>query len=168
METTLDIQKRWNNFAPHYTSLVAPYLATVGYCMLPHCNLESATSVLDVGCGPAIVSEVIIYKLPKDSSIVAVDLSPVMVVYASAVLDNAKKLRFTDNIKCTVAQEDSQSLSFPDNHFDRYISNLCLQLVPDPLKMLTESARVLKKRIFNSCIQHLGQKGKQSFFIDSF
>ena len=40
-------------------------------------------------------------------------------------------------------EADAQALPFADGSFDRYVSNLTLMLVEDPLDALTEAARVL-------------------------
>jgi ubiquinone/menaquinone biosynthesis C-methylase UbiE len=41
---------------------------------------------------------------------------------------------------------DNMRLPFPDEHFDCYISNLSLMIVPDYLRQITECYRVLKPK----------------------
>jgi len=43
--------------------------------------------------------------------------------------------------KLTIQQENGQELSFEDNSFDRYVSNMCVMLAPDPDKFLRECRR---------------------------
>ena len=54
---------------------------------------------------------------------------------------------FYQNLNCRLALENNESLSdnIQANYFDIYLSNLSLHLVENPVKMLKEGRRVLKK-----------------------
>lgn len=90
--------------------------------------------VLDVACGTGENFQ----HLPQGiSSLTAVDLSPGMVAMAG---NEARKLGLTAQIRVM----DAGTLDFPDSQFDTVISSLATCTFPDPIKALSEMARVCK------------------------
>jgi ubiquinone/menaquinone biosynthesis C-methylase UbiE len=75
--------------------------------------------------------------LPRESEIIAIDLSPGMLDKARA---RAKEL----GLKVTFQVMDAEALDFPDDTFDTVISSLSTCTFPDPIKALREMARVVK------------------------
>jgi ubiquinone/menaquinone biosynthesis C-methylase UbiE len=99
-------------------------------------KLTACAKVLDVGCGPGIVTEAL---SPYVQTIVAYDLSPQMV--------EAARIRCTSAGLYNVEYETGmiESLPYEDEHFDRVVSRLVMHHLPETNKAFNEMYRVLKK-----------------------
>eukprot|EP01083_Nonionella_stella_P242282 845249_1 len=93
----------------------------------------------DVGCGPGLASKEMLPFLTSDAELVCTDLSEDALAMASTVVK-----RLEGGALVSMKEANSEDLPFPENHFDRYIANFCLNLTSDPDKMLAECRRVLK------------------------
>jgi ubiquinone/menaquinone biosynthesis C-methylase UbiE len=96
--------------------------------------------ILECGAGPGLVTEYTITHMPANCSVVATDISPNMIEICTKNLKCFQEKM--NNLQIMVA--DAMELPFGDQEFDRYYSNLTLQLVPDHHKMLREARRVLR------------------------
>jgi ubiquinone/menaquinone biosynthesis C-methylase UbiE len=74
---------------------------------------------------------------PKNSEIVGIDLSTVMMEMAAK---RAEKL----GLNAKFFQMDATNLDFPDKTFDTVVSSLSLCIYPDPVAVLKEMGRVCK------------------------
>ena len=90
--------------------------------------------ILDVGCGPGIVS---MQLADLGHRMTSVDLSDRMLEYAR---ENANANGFDIDF----LQADARGLPFDDDSFDAVVSDYMLWTVPEPRKVISEWYRVLK------------------------
>lgn len=90
--------------------------------------------ILDVGCGPGIVS---MQLADLGHRMTSVDLSDRMLEYAR---ENASANGFDIDF----LQADAMGLPFEDDSFDAVVSDYMLWTVPEPRKVISEWYRVLK------------------------
>mmetsp|Transcript_20515 Transcript_20515/g.23243 ORF Transcript_20515/g.23243 Transcript_20515/m.23243 type:complete len:208 (+) Transcript_20515:49-672(+) len=108
-------------------------------------RLDTAKSVCVAAAGDGLSGFQVFHKVSKDCKIIVGDLSPERVKLA--------KLWFTRNgieindscSNITVQIMDNQDLPIESGSCDRYISNLSIMLVPEPLKQLEEAYRILEE-----------------------
>ena len=91
-------------------------------------------NILDVGCGPGIVS---MQLADLGHGMTSVDLSDRMVEFAKA---NSS----ANGLNIDIRQGNALALQFPDSSFDAVVSDYMLWTVPDPEKAISEWFRVLK------------------------
>jgi ubiquinone/menaquinone biosynthesis C-methylase UbiE len=92
--------------------------------------------VLDIATGTGLSAEAALAAVGPDGHVTAADLSPAMVEKARARLGRSSNV--------SVAVEEGQALSFPDESFDAVLCNLGLMFFPDPVRGLSEFRRVLR------------------------
>jgi ubiquinone/menaquinone biosynthesis C-methylase UbiE len=97
-------------------------------------GLKDANLILDVGCGPGMVTRDIV-NLTK-GKVIAIDGSEDMIKVARKVLKEHK------NVELRVG--DAENLPFNDNLFDLVTCNLLLMWAKNPQKVVNEMARVTK------------------------
>jgi ubiquinone/menaquinone biosynthesis C-methylase UbiE len=100
---------------------------------------EPATKVLDIGCADGMFSKVILDST-EASSLIGMDV-------IKTSIDWAKK-HWKKNGKMKFMVGDAQELKFKSNEFDAVYIMEVLEHVEDPLKVLLEVKRVLKKNGF--------------------
>jgi ubiquinone/menaquinone biosynthesis C-methylase UbiE len=93
--------------------------------------------VLDVATGTGVAAEAAIEAVGPSGAVVATDLSP-------AMLEKARG-RLSEKLNVSLAVEDGQSLTFPDQQFDAVLCAMGLMLFPDPARGLSEFRRVLRE-----------------------
>ena len=98
-------------------------------------GLKDADIILDVGCGPGMVTRDIAH-LTK-GKVIAIDGSDDMIKVARDVLKTYK------NVELRVGE--AENLPFEDNMFDIVTCNLLLMWADDPQKVVNEMARVTKQ-----------------------
>ena len=127
----------WNKFrytlyTPWY-DLLARYFRQNREESVISLGVKNGDKVLIVGAGTGLDLEF----LPAGCEIVATDITPAMI---ERVKRRSEILKL--NVKAVVM--DGQVLEFADNTFDKIILHLILAVIPDPLKCIKESERVLK------------------------
>jgi len=95
--------------------------------------------ILDLGTGNGLIPIKIALGC-KDFFITGIDMSEEMLAFARK---NAAENKVDDRIKFDLA--DAKDLPYPDNYFDIVICHLSLHHMKDPVKVLKETDRVLKK-----------------------
>jgi len=113
----------------HVSAYFLPFL-------LRAARLAPGQWVVDVASGTGIAPEAALAVVGPEGSIVAADLSLEMVEKARQRLGSASN--------ASVAVEDGQALSFPDESFDAVLCSLGLMFSPAPARGLSEFRRVLR------------------------
>ena len=123
----------WAEYAPAYTR-VLPNVSFYGDLAQRMVNgAGEERLVLDIGCGPGIISE----WLGKKNRAVSMDLDPVMLDYAKGrLLQGAPSSR--------LLRGNAQELPFENGSFDSVVCNNVLYYVDHPEKVISEAARVLR------------------------
>lgn len=97
-------------------------------------KIQEGESVLDVGSGTGVLALALAEKT-RASKIVGIDLSQGFIEYARG---KSKDPRLVFELG------DAQNLPYADNSFDRSMTMLVLQFVPDKLKAIAEMKRITK------------------------
>jgi ubiquinone/menaquinone biosynthesis C-methylase UbiE len=94
------------------------------------------TRILDLACGPGTLSYPLARAVSPGGEVVGIDLAPGMIELAQRDAPPDLPVRFE--------LMDMEDLRFPDGSFDAAVSGHGLQFVPDLLRALSETRRVLK------------------------
>lgn len=95
---------------------------------------DGPLNVLDVGCGPGIVS---MQLADLGHRVTSVDLSEDM-------LECARRNAARNGLDIDFRKGNAMSLDFPDGSFDAVVSDYMLWTVPDPRRVVSEWHRVLR------------------------
>jgi SAM-dependent methyltransferase len=98
-------------------------------------KIESGHRVLDVACGTGILARELAVRVGPAGSITGLDVTPGM-------LEVARNLAPDINWK----HGSAEALPFPDQSFDRVVSQFGMMFFPDRVKSLREMLRVLVSR----------------------
>jgi len=128
-------QERYDRQARWYDVAVAPVeaLALLGLRRRLWSAVDGSRRVLEIGVGTGRN----LSHYPRTSRAVALDLSPEMLKRA------ARKAKRTGR-KVDLLLADTQHLPFKDGVFDTVLATLVFCSVPDPVRGLTEAARVVR------------------------
>ena len=102
-------------------------------------KIESARSVLDLGCGTGIAARAIAHRKAFLGHVTGVDMSPYLVAEAKRLADEEG---LTSSIEFRTG--DSQRLELPDASFDSAVAHTLVSHVPEPIAVLRELARIVK------------------------
>ena len=97
-------------------------------------SVDGQDSVLDVGSGTGALTFAIAATSPS-VRVTGVDPSPAYVRYGESRMQN-------DRVRFLVG--DAQALQLPDASFDKTLSLLVMNFIPDPVKALREMSRVTR------------------------
>jgi len=112
--------KSWANLTKQF---IEPLLNAV--------NIQPATKVLDVACGPGYVSQAIHYR----------NATPTGVDFSSSMIALAKQM----HPHIEFIEGDAQALDFPDERFDSVVMNFGMLHLSKPELAIKEAKRVLRK-----------------------
>jgi SAM-dependent methyltransferase len=103
-------------------------------------DIDSASAVLDLGCGTGVASRAIVRRAGFAGSVTGIDLSPYLV-------DVARRLAVEEGIgeRIMFRSGDTRSLDLEEQSFDAVVAHTLLSHVDDPLAVLQESARVVRQ-----------------------
>jgi ubiquinone/menaquinone biosynthesis C-methylase UbiE len=104
--------------------------------LLRAARLAPGMRVLDVATGTGIAAEAALAAVGPTGHVIGVDISPAMIAKARERLGGLANV--------TLAVEDGQSLTFPDESFDAVLCSMGLMFFPDPARGLSEFHRVLR------------------------
>ncbi|MBU7017708.1 MAG: methyltransferase domain-containing protein [Theionarchaea archaeon] len=111
----------------------ADYTREYRFNLYKKVNIESKKKILDVGCGPGIVTADIASL--TDGYIVGIDIDDKKLVYAQTIIPD-----HVDLTKANVLE-----LPFGDNTFDLVVFSVVLPYIRDQQKAVDEMARVTQK-----------------------
>ena len=126
--------------------------------------IPKSGNVLDIGCGTARIPILICEKNPN-LHIMAVDMSNEMLKIAQK---NIHKKKITKNI--TLKFADAKKLPFPNESFDAVISNSLLHHIPEPIEVLKEIKRVVRKNsvIFIKDLFRPSSTNEVNFLVEKY
>lgn len=122
---------RYQIYAPVYDWLAKPWEAGRKRA-IERLELEPGERILILGVGTGSDLE----HLPVGSEVTVVDLSP-------AMIRRTRERAETLDLDVDARVGDAQSLPFEDDAFDAVLLHLVLSVVPDPVSVVEETARVL-------------------------
>lgn len=102
--------------------------------------LASAKNVLDLGCGTGVVARAVARRAGFTGRVAGVDQSPVFIETARRL---AAKEGLGDRVEFQVG--DAHALGYAAESFDIVIAHTLISHVTDPLAVLRESARVVRR-----------------------
>lgn len=123
---------RYTLYAPGY-DWAARILSKSRKKSIESLDIKPSDRILIVGAGTGLDLE----YLPSNCEIVATDITPSMIERATK-----RNIKLKKNLKAVVM--DGQALEFSDGSFDKVILHLILAVIPDPIRCIKESERVLK------------------------
>ena len=124
----------WQRVANQYIDVWSTLTQQFIDPLLNAAKVKKSMKVLDVACGPGIVSEKI---MERNAIPVGIDFSPEMIKIAKL---SYPQIEFHEG--------DAQELLFDDATFDCVVMNFGMLHLPQPLQAMKEAWRVLRKGIF--------------------
>ena len=117
---------------PQFSQMLRDYLDAM--------HIASAATVLDMGCGTGLAARAIAHRAGFSGRITGIDLSP----YLGAA---AKRLATEEGLAAHLEFQagDVRRLDFADETFDALVAHTLLSHVDDPLSVLQEAARLVKR-----------------------
>jgi ubiquinone/menaquinone biosynthesis C-methylase UbiE len=131
----------YDAFMGRYSSRLSPQLADLA-------GIEPGQRVLDVGCGPGALTKVLVERVGAEN-VSAVDPSEQFVAAA-------RERNPGVDVKCASAED----LPFEDDTFDAAVAQLVVHFMSDPVRGLSEMARVTRPGgVVAACVwDHAGGK----------
>jgi ubiquinone/menaquinone biosynthesis C-methylase UbiE len=116
---------------PRFIAMMLEYLDAMG--------IDSAASVLDLGCGTGVASRAIAHRTGFAGRVTGIDRSP----YLTAA---AKRFAADEGVagRIDFRTGDSQSLKLPDAAFDAVVAHTLISHVEDPRAVMREITRIVK------------------------
>jgi len=102
-------------------------------------DIDSASTVLDIGCGTAVAARTIARRANFSGRITGIDLSPYLVKAAKRLADEeglGDRVEFRSG--------DTRDLDIPDGSFDAVVAHTLVSHVQEALTVLKEAVRVVK------------------------
>jgi SAM-dependent methyltransferase len=101
-------------------------------------RIDTARSVLDLGCGTGVAARAIARRQNFAGRVVGIDLSPALVATAArlAAEEGVGRVEFRVG--------DTRTLALEDGAFDAVVAHTLLSHVADPLAVVREAARVVR------------------------
>jgi len=153
LPTNEELRAHWDIFASVFADYFESSTVLLSRGLIDHLHLGDARAVLEIGAGPGRATQIVHAGVAPGTRIVACDLSPNMVALARArlaALPAARPAGLPDDIDTIgtasaveVVEADCEALPFASGSFDRLLANLCLMLVVEPARALSEAHRVL-------------------------
>jgi ubiquinone/menaquinone biosynthesis C-methylase UbiE len=102
-------------------------------------DIDSASTVLDMGCGSGVAARTIARRANFSGRLTGIDLSPYLV-------EAAKRLADEEGLDTLVEfrSGDTRELDIPDGEFDAVVAHTLVSHVQEPLSVINEAARVVR------------------------
>ncbi len=117
-----------------YERFMGRWSRPLAFPFLEFASVEDGDSLLDVGSGTGALSAAVLSQT-ETARVVGIDPSSAYVAYAR---------QHTRNDRSDFEVGDGQQLRFPDASFDKTLSLLVINFIPDPGKALDEMIRVTR------------------------
>ncbi len=127
----------FDHVAQDYAAKATPHRYAHYATMVQELKLKGNEIMLDIGCGPGILSLEVAGRLPE-GKLIGIDSSPNMIELARGM---AREMGIS-NVEFGVG--DALALDFPDNSFNLVMSSLTFPWVKNQTRFLREVNRVLK------------------------
>src|SRR5712691_8463033 len=116
-----------------------PFFARMLHEYLDVMQIETAHTVLDMGCGTGVVARTIARRPGFAGTVTGIDLSPYLA-------DVATRLATEEGVdaRVTFRVGDTRRLDFPDAAFDAVVAHTLMNHVDDPVAVVKEAARVVR------------------------
>ncbi|TFG19722.1 MAG: class I SAM-dependent methyltransferase [Promethearchaeota archaeon] len=102
-------------------------------------KLEPGMQVLEIGPGKGTYTKAVAKRILPDGIVYAIDIQ-------ENIIEKLKERLAKENISnITPKIDDAYDLSFENDSIDRIFAVACLPEIPDPVKVMKEFRRVLKK-----------------------
>ena len=102
-------------------------------------KLEPGMQVLEIGPGKGTYTKAVAKQILPDGRVYAIDIQ-------ESIIEKLKdRIKEEDISNITPKVDDAYNLSFEDESMDRIFAVACLPEIPDPVNVLEEFKRVLKK-----------------------
>lgn len=129
------IKKIYSNYSNVYDILFKKFFYPRQKHVINSMNIKPNERVLDVGVGTGLALSV----YPEHCDVTGIDLS-------SAMLRKAyKKIEKYNLSNVSLHEMDASNLEFDDDYFDHVIATFVISVVPDPVKVISEMKRVVKR-----------------------
>jgi SAM-dependent methyltransferase len=140
--------------ADSYLEFMGRYSEPLAHAFLAFAELPDGGSVLDVGCGPGVITELLAQR-PGAGPVAAIDPSPTFV--------EATRARLPD---VDVRQGGAEAMPWDDGTFDAALAGLVVHFMSDPVAGLREMGRVTRAGgvVAASAWDHAGGGGPLSPF----
>ncbi len=102
-------------------------------------DIDSAHTVLDMGCGTGVAARAIARRAGFSGKVTGIDLSPYLAKAAQRLADEeglSGQVEFRSG--------DTQSLDTPDGEFDAVVAHTLVSHLEEPLAMLEKARRIVK------------------------
>jgi ubiquinone/menaquinone biosynthesis C-methylase UbiE len=102
-------------------------------------DIDSATTVLDMGCGTGVAARTIARRADFSGRVTGIDLSPYLV-------NAAKRLADEEGLggRVEFRSGDTRELDIHDGSFDAVVAHTLVSHVQEPLSVIKEAGRVVK------------------------
>jgi len=145
LKSTDQIRGYWNEYSKMYQLQLEPVYFQVAYCLSNMLKIAEKKNIVEVGCGPGLLSVYWLAKLPSGCKYTSIDLAEDMLEIARKRKEE-KKNQLNLDIDHSFVRGDAENLDFiPNESADVFIGSLILHLTANPHKLIQEAKRVLKK-----------------------
>ena len=144
LKSTDQIRGYWNEYSKTYQLQLEPVYFQAALCLSTMLKIQEKKNIIEVGCGPGLLSVYLLAKLPSDCKYTSIDIAEDMLEIARKRKEE-KKHQLND-VDHSFVRGDAENLDFiPDESADVYLGSLVLHLNANPHKLIQEAKRVLKK-----------------------
>ncbi len=130
-------RQKWDSWAKKFDRKIFGFFRFMQKRTISLIKLKEKDYFLDIGCGTGWAVHHASKIVKKNGKVFGIDLSPKMIEIAKANSPNNQNIFFS--------QANAENLSFKDNLFEFIICTNSFHHYFDPLKVLDEVFRVLKK-----------------------
>jgi arsenite methyltransferase len=117
---------------PRFQAMLTEYLDAM--------NIDTARTILDIGCGTGVAARAIARRKGFTGRVTGVDIS-------AGLVQVAERLSTTEGVSEQIqfVVGDTRRLDIPDEAFDAVVAHTTVSHVDDPLLVVKEAARVVRR-----------------------